>query len=72
MRYFAIPAAGAAVILFAGLACADPVSPGGNPEFPSAGSPMNVATTQEQLAKTPGSSANAVFPAAEAPLRHKD
>lgn len=68
MRYLAIPTAAAAAILLAGLAHADPVSPGGNPAYPSAGSPMNAPTVAEQLAKTPGTSANAVFPAAGAPL----
>jgi hypothetical protein len=70
MKSFTIPAATAAALLFASLSygqTSTAVSPGGNPEYRSAGSPLNVPTAQEQITKTPGSSANAVFPTAGAP-----
>jgi hypothetical protein len=56
-------------------------TPGANPEFPTAvvaesasafignlaGAPTNAPTPQEQITKTPGSSANPEFPTARAP-----
>src|SRR5260370_28587229 len=42
-------------------------APGANPEFPTAGAPLNVPTLQQQLAKTPDPSANPHFPTAGAP-----
>jgi hypothetical protein len=71
MKSFAIPTVTAAVLLFASLSygqTSTAVSPGGNPEYPSAGSPLNVPTTQEQSTKTPGSSANPAFPTGGAPV----
>jgi hypothetical protein len=41
------------------------------PEFPAAGAPTNAPTPQEQVTKTPGSSANPEFPKAGAPLKGK-
>lgn len=70
MKPFALPAVTAAALVFASLAYAQtstPQTPGGNPEYPSAGSPQNAPSEQEQVAKTPGSSANPEFPAAGAP-----
>jgi hypothetical protein len=70
MKSFAIPTVTAAVLLFASLSygqTSTAVAPGGNPEYPSAGSPLNVPTPQEQNAATPRSSANPVFPSASTP-----
>ena len=55
MKSFAIPTVAAAVLLVASLSygqTSTAVAPGGNPEYPSAGSPLNVPTPQEQNAAT--------------------
>src|SRR5258708_31898405 len=71
MKALALSATAAAmVVVLAGLSygqTSTSKTPGANPEFPTAGAPINAPTSQDRVTRTPGSSANPEFPAAGAP-----
>jgi hypothetical protein len=64
MKTLALSATTAALLVVATLSYGQSST---NPEFPTAGAPVNTPTLQEQTARTAGSSANAEFPTAGAP-----